>query len=99
MNRRYWIHGCLVAGFHLAQVDDRFGASHPAVSPARPTDPTQPEDWLVPSFRLERASIETSVPGTTVRPGTGELTLTGYDPEVLVRAVAALEQALSSGSR
>ena len=40
-----------------------------------------------------------SVPGTTLRPGVGELTLAGYDPDVLVRAVAALEGVLGKGER
>lgn len=86
-----------VPWYHLTQVTDC--ECDPAVGLERQprADPIQPEQWAsAVSAHLERASIETSAPGTTVRPGTGEAYWTGYAPEVLSEALARAVEVVES---
>jgi hypothetical protein len=48
---------------------------------------------IVSVMPSERTAITTSAPG--IQPGTGELMLAGYEPDVLVRAVETLSSSVT----
>jgi hypothetical protein len=99
-NPRYLLHGFLVLGFEVGlHADDSCDCAVPlAVGQPRLPHPTQPDGWDVVSVLHEPASLTTSALGTTARPGTGELTVTGFNPTVLARAVEVVTSALQDFS-